>query len=51
MDLRIISTKDFFSQTSSVFPPFFKYFVAFQDQSEDDMGEDNIIDMIDVIVF
>ena len=48
---RIPSTKDFFFQTSIVlFPPSFKYHVIFQHQSEDDIGVDDIIDMIVVTV-
>ena len=31
------------------FSPFFKYRVVFQDQSEDQVGEDDIIDMIEVV--
>lgn len=41
----------FFFQTSIVFfPPFFKYYVVFQDRPEDYIGEDDIIDTSDVIV-
>ena len=49
--LRSTSRNYFFFQTSIVFfPPFFKYYVVFQDRPEDYIGEDDIIDMSDVIV-
>ena len=52
LDLRIPPTKIFFFQTRAVFfPPFFKYHVVFQDQLEGYTDEDEIIDMIEVIVF
>ena len=52
LHLRILTIKIiFFFQTSAVlFLPFFKYFVAFQDQSEGYIGESEIIDTIEVIV-
>ena len=52
LHLKIPPTKIFlFSQTCAVFfPRFFKYHVVFHYQSEDYIGEDDIIDMIEVIV-
>ena len=51
LHLRIPLTKIFFFQASAVFfSPFLNYHVVFQDQSEDYIGEDEIIDMIEVIV-
>ena len=41
----------FYFQTITVFfPPFLKYHVVFQDQSEYYIGEDEIIDITEVIV-
>ena len=52
VDLKISPAKVFFFQTSTIFfPLLFKYHVAFQDQSEDYIGEDDIIDMNEVIGF
>ena len=52
IDLRILPTKIFFFQTSTVavFLPFLKCHVVFQDQSEDYIGEEDIVDMTEVIV-
>ena len=48
VDLRITPTKAFFFQTSAVFfPSFLKCYAIFQDQSEDCIGEDEIVDMIE----
>ena len=42
LDLRI-PHEDFFQSSTVLFPPFFKYHVVFQDQSEDYIGEEDII--------
>ena len=49
--LRIPPTKFFFFQTSpAFFPPFFEYHVVFQHQSEDYIGPDEIIYIIQVFL-
>ena len=50
VNLRIPPTKFFFQTSTVFFSPFLKYHVVLQDQSEDCIGEDDIIDMIEVIV-
>ena len=51
VNLKIPPTKIFSFQTKTVFfAPYFKYDVVFQDHSEDYIGENDIIDMIEVIV-
>ena len=47
LDLRISHV--FFQSSTVFFPPFFKYHVVSQVQSEDYIGEDDIIDMTEVI--
>ena len=48
VDLRIPPTKAFFFQTSAVFfPSFLKCYAIFQDQSEDCIGEDETVDIIE----
>ena len=47
MDLRTSLKKDFFFQTSTMFfPPLCKHHDVIQNQEEDQLGEDDIIDMI-----
>ena len=51
MDLRIPLTKVFFlSNQHDTFSPFFKYHIVFPDQPEDCIGEDDIIDIVEVII-
>ena len=44
-----VNSSFFFSKQAKSFQPYFKYHVAFQDQS-DSIGEDGTIDMIEVIL-
>ena len=52
VDVRIPLAKDFFpiKLVQVFFPPFFEYHILFQDQSEENIVEDNVIDMIEIIV-
>ena len=52
VDVRIPLAKDFFpiKLAQVFFPPFFEYHILFQDQSEENIGEDDVIDMIEIIV-